>query len=157
MSQPTERIRLSSNYIYAIGRATYNFAYLEWGIIWLYETIDRGFLVKSRSLTAGQIAKSFLEVVDGLNPSDTGTSAIVDVAKAFDELVVDRNRLMHGNPFTASEGEQHLAYHGKHGKKEWSLEEIDAFSDRLADISIEAGKILHGGRYGKYRSDRMNG
>ena len=156
MSQPRERIPVGSNYINALGGATYNFAYLEWGIICLHETIHRGFLIKSKNLTAGQIAKSFLQAVERLAPSDHDKAALEDLATSFDELVVDRNRLMHGNPFTASGGEQRLAYDGKHGRKDWTPALIDEFSDELAKNSIEAGRILHGGRYAAWKREVSN-
>lgn len=143
VSQPRTRIPVADDYSEALGRATYNFAYLEWAIIGLHETFDHGFLVKSRSMTAGEIATSFLKIVKALDASEQHKPALLKLAMIFDEMVPDRNRLMHGNPFTASGGEQRLSYTGKHGTKDWTIELIDEFSDNLATASVEAVRILH--------------
>lgn len=142
---------MAPEYIEALGRATYNFAYLEWGIVWLHETIDVGFLARAKSLTAGQIAGSFSKAVDGLAADDADKEALVQLAKGFVDLVIDRNRLVHGNPITVTGGEQCLAYNGKHGRKDWSVRLIEEFSDHAAIISIEAAKILHGGKYDAWK------
>jgi hypothetical protein len=41
-----ERIPADDRYLRDLGRATYNFAYLEWGVIWIGEKLDPGFLNK---------------------------------------------------------------------------------------------------------------
>jgi len=118
MNQPRERIPVADVYLLALGRATYNFAYLEWGIVWLVETIDHGFLETSRRLTAGRIAARFLEAVGRIGPNYADRPALLALGEEFRAFVDERNRLMHGNPFTATGGEQRLLYDGKHGRKD---------------------------------------
>ena len=147
MTHARERISVSDRYLRSLGRATYNFVYLEWGIVWLMETLDRGFLYQVPTLTAGQIAKQFLLKVGSLTDCETDKTDLVELASAFKNLTEDRNRLMHGNPFTADGGEQRLLYDGKHGRKEWTIELMDQFADEIALASIEASRLLHGGCY----------
>jgi hypothetical protein len=150
MANEADRIPVEDRYLHALGRATYNFAYLEWGIVWLTETIEVGFLNEVRNLTAGQIAKRFSQSLGQLASKDPDKAPLQELASLFERLVEDRNRLMHGNPFTAAGGEQRLLYDGKHGRKDWTIELIGAFSDQTAAASIEAGRLLHGGRLAGY-------
>jgi hypothetical protein len=151
MKQPRDRIPAADEYLQDLGRATYNFAYLEWGIIWLTETIERGFLAKATKLTAGQIADRFWREASKIADSEADKSALLELAEVFKNLVEDRNRLIHGNPFTAGDGEQRLQYNGKHGRKDWTIALMQEFSDRVALASVEAGRLLHGGRYQAWR------
>lgn len=151
MSTPRERIPVDKKYIQALGRAAYNFAYLEWGIIWLAETIDAGFINRSRKWTAGHLALKFSNVADNIDESESDKARIVDLSKEFNHLAKERNKLLHGNPFTGAGGEQRLQHRGKHGKTDWTIEIINEFSDRLAIASTEAGNLLHDGRYAAWQ------
>ncbi len=155
MTQPRDRIPASDAYLRALGRASYNFAYLEWGVVWLTETIDQGFLGQVSSLTAGQIARRFSDAVGTLNDGDDDKAAMLALAAVFTDLVEDRNRLMHGNPFTAQGGEQRLLYNGRHGRKDWTIDLMSEFADRLAQASIEAGRLIHGGRYQSWQAAQV--
>ncbi|MCY4261371.1 MAG: hypothetical protein OXC91_14045, partial [Rhodobacteraceae bacterium] len=61
-----ERIPVEDCYLRAFGRAAYNFAYLEWGIIYLVEPVRPGFLSQASNLTSGQIAGRFSEAARSL-------------------------------------------------------------------------------------------
>ncbi|MEL6948151.1 MAG: hypothetical protein AAFO73_11025 [Pseudomonadota bacterium] len=150
MSREAERIPVSDAYLRAVGRATYNFSYLEWGIVWLSETLERGFLDKVSRMTAGQIAEHFSRLTSKLEGEDG--ERLIALARTFTELVVDRNRLMHGNPYTADGGVQQLSYNGKHGRKQWTESDIMDFADKVASASIESGQLLHGGQYENWKS-----
>ena len=142
-----ESIPADDQYLRALGRATYNFAYLEWGVVWLTETIEQGFLDTANSLTAGQIANRFMLAVQRVPESDVDHRELTDLARRFQELVEERNRLVHANPFTAENGAQRLLYVGKHGRKEWSEGLIQQFSDLAALLGAIAARLLHAGRY----------
>lgn len=151
MANQAERIPVDDQYLRSLGRATYNFAYLEWGIVWLTETIQFGFLTEVHKLTAGQIANRFSKAVGNLADEVPDKQALQSLSSSFTDLVEDRNRLMHGNPFTATGGEQRLLYDGKHGRKDWTIQSVDDFSEKTATASIEAGRLLHGGLLTKYQ------
>lgn len=153
MANQAERIPVDDQYLRALGRAAYNFAYLEWGIVWLAECINAGFLNEVRYLTAGQIATRFEEAVVKLRDEHPDRVVLQLLALSFGELVDERNRLMHGNPHTAAGGEQRLLYDGKHGRIDWTAQLIDGFSDQTATASIEASRLLHGGLLDRYKKD----
>jgi hypothetical protein len=155
MAKHADRVPVDDRYLRALGRGTYNFAYLEWGIVWLTETIEHNFLVEARKLTAGQISNRFSHAVNGLSSEVPDKGALFELASSFVQIVEDRNKLMHGNPFTAAEGEQRLLYNGRHGHKDWTIELIDAFSDETAIASFEANRLLHGGRLASYNHGKM--
>lgn len=151
MAPIRESIPARDQYLRELGRATYNFAYLEWGIVWLTETLEPGFLSISQTLTAGQLAQKFTDAVERVPASDGDQPELADLARNFRELVKERNRLIHGNPFTAESGEQRLLYSGKHGRKDWTEELIQRFSDVTATLGSRAGRLLHGGRYEQWK------
>ena len=118
MTEEAERIPVAENYLRALGRAAYNFAYLEWGAIWLTETLQLGFLKRASTMTAGQIADHFTnagKVLDEIEPDEVPLRAL---ATDFVQILADRNSLIHGNPFTAQTGEQRLLYDGRHGRRD---------------------------------------
>ena len=58
------RIPVEERYLSALGRATYNFAYLEWQIVWIINVLDPDYVNSVRGKTAGCIAKDFQRVVE---------------------------------------------------------------------------------------------
>lgn len=156
MAPVRESIPAKDQYLRELGRATYNFAYAEWGIVWLAETLEPGFLSDAQTLTAGQIARRFSSAVEKVPVTEHDLAELIELAKRFLGLVEERNRLLHGNPFTADDGEQRLLYSGKHGRKEWTEKLVQQFSDDAAILGSAAGRLLHGGRLEQWKrnSDR---
>lgn len=140
---PRNQIPVENDYLLALGRAAYNFAYLEWGIIHLADQYTQGFLELSHTLTAGQISRQFGEIVIRMPDDFEQKTEVEEVATQFGSLVVNRNKLMHGNPFSADGGEQRLTYAGRHGPKDWTIEEINTFSDQTAELSIAVVRLIH--------------
>ena len=154
MTELSERIPVAEDYLSALGRATYNFSYLEWGVIWLTETLQLGFLQISSTMTAGNIAQEFSSVVQKLDKGDADKTNLKILASNFSDLVAIRNSLMHGNPYTALSGEQRLPYDGKHGRKDWTLDSMKEFSTRTATANIKVGPLLHKGRLKHYHESK---
>ena len=155
MTEQLERIPVAEDYLSALGRATYNFSYLEWGIIWITETLQPGFLQMASTMTARNISEKFSSVVKRLDKTDPDGTRLQTLARNFRDLVPDRDRLMHGNPYTALSGEQRLLYDGKHGRKDWTIDSMKDFSSRTATESIEVGKLLHNGRLQRYHAAKF--
>lgn len=147
-----ESIPAADSYLRELGRATYNFAYLEWGIVWLTETLEPGFLKAAKKLTAGKIAERFARAVEGVPSSDGDQPELVELARKFRDIVKERDQLVHGNPYTANGGEQRLLYSGRHGRKDWTEDLIQQFSDVAATLGAKAGRLLHGGRYERWKN-----
>ena len=152
LTEQSERIPVAEDYLYALGRATYNFSYLEWGVIWLTETLQPRFLQMASTMTAGNVAEKFSSAVEKLDITDPDKTRLQILARNFSNLVLNRNSLMHGNPHTALSGEQRLLYDGKHGRKDCTIDSMTDFSSRTATASIEAGELLHNGRLQRYHA-----
>lgn len=155
MTKKSERIPVAEDYLRALGRATYDFACLEWGIIWLTETLQTVLLKKASTMTAGQIADCFSNVVEILDDTDSDKKRLLAIASDFAQIVTERNRLMHGHPHTTETGEQRLLYNGKHGRKEWTIDLMTSFPERAATASIKAGGVLNNGRLQQYYATIM--
>jgi hypothetical protein len=135
----------------AVGRAAYNFAYLEWGIVWLAETMEPGFVAAVGSLTAGQIADRFEQFVNRIANTDPDLPRLKALAASFFDLVDDRNALVHGRPYTAQGDEQRLLYNGRKGRRDWTIEDIIEAARSFEKAAIEAGNLLHNGRLRAYQ------
>lgn len=155
LTEQSERIPEDEDYLIALGRATYYFSYLEWGIIWLMETLQPEFLHSASNMTAGEIAKKFSSASESLDKANPDRACLKKLACNFTDLVHDRNSLMHGNPHTAVGGEQRLLYDGNHGHRDWTKNLIKDFSSRTATASSDAGKLLHNGRLQQYHANKL--
>lgn len=137
------RIRVASDYLSAVGRATYNFAYLEWVIIWTGQELAPGFISKAQKLTAGQISERFATIVSALDEQHPARVALLEVAASFKDLVIIRNQLMHAKPYTADRGEQRLLYNGKSGRKDWPADAILETAAAFEALAIKGNNIFH--------------
>jgi hypothetical protein len=133
------------------GRAAYNFAYLEQEIVWVGETLLRGFISRSYQLTSLQIARELVPIVSALEEGHPLKPRLQMLAQRFVELAVTRNELLHSRPYTAVGGEQRLAYRGRSGQSDWPIEHIVETARAFEEAAIEAGDLLHaGGLYEAY-------
>jgi len=137
----SERISVEDRYLCVLGRAVYNFVYLEWAVINLVETFEPGVLSRASSLTSGQVERTFSKIARSLPETNSCKNQFQELAKDFRDLVKNRDCLVHGNPYTAKTGEQRLLYNGRHGRKDWTIELLTEFANRTAEASIEAGNL----------------
>ena len=140
------RIPVAEPYALALGRATYCFAYAEWGIIWLGETVDQGLISWASGQTSGNVGERFARIASQLPEDMPDRLALVGLSKEFLRLVNFRNGLAHGRPFSADDGEQRLSYNGKSGEFDWSIDKIDEFTRACEDLALETDKFVHTGR-----------
>jgi hypothetical protein len=139
-----QQIQVSREYATLLGYAAYDFAYLEWGIVWIGQKLALGFIDHVKDKTAGCIAADFQSLVSSAGMSDPALSSrLACLATSFRALVVRRNQLMHGTPYTARGGEQRLGYSGKSGDTDWSEDQIIALAQQFEKAAIEANDILH--------------
>ena len=155
MAEQSARIPVADDYLYALGRAIYNFSYLEWGIVWLTETLQPGILHSASTMTAGCIAKKFSRAAKNLDETDPDRIFLKNLASKFSCLVHKRNSLVHGNPHTALNGEQRLLYDGRHGRRDWTINSMEKFSICTATAGIEAGELLNNGRLERYFATKL--
>jgi hypothetical protein len=145
MSEPAYRIPVAPEYAKALGHAVYSFCYLEWGVVWIIQCLEPGYIHDIQGFTAGKFAKHLTGRVKAPASLETNLRARLEkFAAQFTDLVKDRNALVHGNPFTADGGEQRLGYSGRKGRVDWTLSDIINLTRRFEAASIEAGDLLRG-------------
>lgn len=137
------RIPVSESYAAMLGRATYNFAYLEWGMVCIGEALTPGFTARARKLTSGDLAIRLTQVADRAAWSDAeiehDAKALI---KRFAELTGRRNALFHSHPFTAPDGEQRLLYAGRQGREEWTLQQVTDVAAAFDEAAVLVSNLL---------------
>ena len=64
------RIPADSDYIVSVGRAFYNFTYLEWIVVWTVVKLSaNGFADVPLGKSAGHLARAFIKAIDATSPS----------------------------------------------------------------------------------------
>lgn len=135
------KIPADSAYLQILGRATYNFAYLEWQIVHLGEKISPGFLAQVTELTAGRMARKFEDAVEVYDEKPELSAPLKHVSDIFLRIVSQRNKLMHGNPGTV-DNRQRLIYPGPDGLI-WEVPLIEAFAFECEALAIDANAIYN--------------
>jgi hypothetical protein len=137
------RIPVDEAYVNAIGRAVYNFTYLEWGIVGLGELLRPGFRTDAAYLTAGQMGGWFTSLVGALRSADPDQSALVSLAATFSQLVQPRNHIVHAHPISAKGGGQQLRYKGKSILQDWPPDKILEAARDFEAAAIVANDLYH--------------
>jgi hypothetical protein len=139
MAGERNRIPVDSDYIAALGLATYAFARCEWQVVWCCEKLKPGSLAKitGKEMTAGTIARYFSNLVRNMPNSDRRTE-LSALSEKFESLVDTRNRIIHGKPCTAPGGAQRLSSGGI-----IETREIEAAADAFATCSRDLNKIYY--------------
>lgn len=137
------RIPADPAYLQAVGRAFYNFTYLEWVVVWtIVKLHPDGFGGVPRGETASRIAKSLINAIDQTKPplpADLRRS-LVKFYEAYLRVIPRRNKLLHAHPFTASDGSQQLGG----GGHQWPVEELRAAALEFQEAAITGNGIFHG-------------
>jgi hypothetical protein len=137
------RISAEPEYLLALGRAVYNFAYLEWGIIWTIVKLSAdGFDCVPKGKPAHVIARAFSAAIKNAKPplSAQLRHQLVKVDESYRAAIKRRNKLFHAHPFTAQDGGQRLGG----GAIEWPLKEIDSAAMEFEETAISCVAVFHG-------------
>jgi hypothetical protein len=129
------RVQLDGAYAEAIGRAVFVFARLEWDAIWICEKLDPGYINNLGTKTAGRIANDLTRLTTML---PTGARFAPHCAE-FKRLVDIRNKLLHGKPGTAVNGDQNLIDRGV----PWTIEKINDAADEFSTAQIDLNPLMH--------------
>lgn len=144
-AQSDWRIPVSDTYASVFGRAVYHFAYLENCIINIGQIINPPFWPAAGKVdrrTSGQLFKAYKQAVDIWNGPKETKERLEDLAKSLTVLVEQRNRLVHGRPITASNGEQVLYHYTSEAKVTWNYALVEQAAWDFQAAAIEAGTIL---------------
>ena len=137
-----DRLRspVKADYVDALGRAAYTFATCEWQVVWCCEKIKPGSLRKivGEELTAGKIAKRFIDTCRNM-PKSPEREQLVASALRFSELVVERNRILHGKPCTGPNGDARLS-----GKGVIEISALEDAADEFSECSSKLNSLFYG-------------
>ena len=128
------------DYVHALGQATYCFALCEWQVVWCCEKIRPGALsrIVDEELTAGEIAKRFLDLTRNMPPS-SAREGLKSCASRFAALVDRRNEVVHGKPCTGPNGESRLS-----ASKVLEIPDLEAAADDFSQCNIELNEQFYG-------------
>ena len=137
------RIPADSDYLNAVGRAFYNFTYLEWGVVWTIVKLSAdGFGSVPRGKPASDIAKALIKAIAATEPPlpDKLRRDLVKFHESYLAAIGRRNTLLHAHPYTAPDGSQQLGG----GGVDWPVEVVDEAAKFFEDAAITGNAIFHG-------------
>ena len=139
MKDDRKRQPIRDDYAHALGVATYCFALCEWQVVWCCEKIRPGSLSKivGEELTAGKIAKRFLDMTRNMPPSK-GRDELSKAAQVFAKLVELRNQIFHGKPCTGPNGDARLS-----SQHVLEIPELEDAADSFSSCSIELNRLFY--------------
>ncbi len=138
------RISADPVYLQALGRAFYNFTYLEWIVVCtIVKLSSDGFGSVPRRETAGKIASALSKAIDKTTPPlpKDLRRRLVKFHEAYLENIQLRNKLLHAHPYTASSGAQQLS---SGSDIKWPIEKVYEAAKLFEDAAITGNDILHG-------------
>lgn len=133
------RQAVEPDYLHALGQATYCFALCEWQVVWCCEKIRPGSASTfvAEELTAGKIAKRFLDLTRNMPPSK-GREALKQSAAQFASLVEIRNQILR-KPCTGSSGESRLS-----SRSVFEIADLEDAADEFSQCNIELNAQFYG-------------
>ena len=140
MKDDRKRQAVKTDYVQALGLATYCFASCEWQVAWCCEKIRLGSLRKivGEEMTAGKIAKYFIDLTRNM-PRSPEREELSGAAKVFADLVEERNRILHGKPCTGPNGESRLT-----STNVIEIPELEDAADSFAACGGDLNRLSHG-------------
>jgi hypothetical protein len=138
------RISVDSDYLHDVGRAFYNFTYLEWVVVWTIVKLSTdGFGSVPKGQPASHIAKALIKAIAATEPPlpDKLRRDLVKFHESYLAAISRRNKLLHAHPYTAADGAQQLGG----GGVEWPTDVVDDAAKFFEDAAIVGNAIFHGG------------
>jgi len=133
------KIPVEEKYLLALGRALYNFTYLEKIIVDIIAKISKnGHNEIPSKAPAGEICKILKRLIPSspIGIQEELTSLHLSFKSA---IATSRNKLLHAHPYTAVDGKQQVGYKDK----DWSLEEIYEIARYFELIAIDSNDLYH--------------
>ena len=137
------RIPSDEDYVVLLGKAVYDFTYLEWAMKYLGWALDRDFLTKSADYTSNRICKELSNLkLDNVQSADR-RQAYVEAVDLFKELVVGRDQLIHSNPYTDKHEGQRLNYRGRHPPRQWLTTDLKDLILQISEAVSKADSLFY--------------
>jgi hypothetical protein len=129
-------------YLHAVGRAFYNFSYMEWGVVYGIASLNECPLWEVPvHEPGGTVAAALDRAIKNTKlklPNDLRTD-LKRLVGSFRAAVKERNNLLHANPFTDEDGAQRL---GGKGHRKWRTQDVLRAAKQFEDLSHEVGKLM---------------
>lgn len=142
MAHPS-RIPADPDYLHALGRVIYNFAYFEWSVIWtIVKLSDDGFRSVPKGKTAAEIAKALTKAIENTKPPLSAglRRQLVKIDQSYRAAIKQRNKLIHAHPYTAQGGRQQLGG----GGVEWPMAEVDSAALFFEEAAVACNQVFYG-------------
>lgn len=136
------RIPAEATYLHAVGRAFYNFTYLEWVVVWTIVKLSAdGFESVPKGQTASHTAKAFIKAIASTEPPlpNQLRRNLVKLHESYLTAISRRNKLLHAHPYTAADGAQQLGG----GNVEWPIDVVDETAKFFEEVAIAGNAIFH--------------
>jgi hypothetical protein len=136
------RIPTDEEYLHSLGRAFYNFTYLEWIVVWtIVKLSDDGFKSVPSGKPAGEIARALIRAVETttLQLPSALRSRLIRFHQSYRQAISRRNKLLHAHPYTEESGAQRL---GGGGHK-WPIDLVDEAARFFEEAAISGNTIFH--------------
>lgn len=143
-----ERIPADPAYLQALGRAFYNFVYLESIVVHIIGRLhSRGYGAVKDTDTAGMIADTLRISIERSSLPNDLCNRLLEFQEKF-RLAVrhDRNDLLHSRPYSIPSGEQRLSRRNPEVPSEniyWPTEKAYESADLFAKLAIEGSELFH--------------
>ncbi len=135
----TTRVPVDDSYVALVGKAVYVFAYYEWGVIYIIEFLQPGFVYRysrGNPMTSGHVSDALKGVI---NDSTTSFGKIT-------KQELESCSIEHAHPITDADGSQILAYQTKMTKPlpdmKWPRTEVGAIVAEFDNAACSAGVLL---------------
>ena len=137
------RIPADSDYLHAVGRAFYNFTYLEWIVVSTIVKLSAdGFSSVPKGQPASHIAKALINAIAAteLPIPDQLRRGLIKFHESYLAAISSRNKLLHAHPYTAPDGTQQLGG----GGVEWPTDVVYEAAKFFEGAAIVGNSIFHG-------------
>jgi hypothetical protein len=137
------RVPVDPEYVDAVGRAFYNFDYMEWIVIWTVVKLSPdGFQNVPDGTSSTRIADTFERTIDTTLPplSDELRKSLTGFAENYRKAISSRDSLILAHPFTAAGGMQELGGLGR----TWDLALLTEIAKFSEDVAISGNAIFYG-------------
>jgi hypothetical protein len=137
------RISADPEYLHAVGRAFYNFSYMEWGIVYGIARLKQCPLWEVPvHEPGGTVAAALDRAIKATRlklPAEL-KKELKALVGSFRGAMKERNNLLHSNPFTDIDGTQRL---GGKGHRKWRTQDVLELAKQFEDLSQRAGRLLN--------------
>ena len=144
------RVPFDKDYVKLVGTAVYLFSYYEWGIIYIIERLEPGFVAeycRKKTMSSGEVLRRLKGALQNAGGHTTDKAALECCTQEFANLIKKRNALIHAHPITDIDGAQILNYQANQSKSiadmKWTTDEIKRFIKEIDEAACRTSKLLH--------------